>query len=103
MANVYSQKIAVCNKGRARYRDELAEMFSIADVFAADACSLLADYGIDAYMNFFEDWGHGNVNKHFVQSNRHIRRLQKIHNFNARIISGIDYHQTIMNTLKSLH
>ncbi|KAJ8023274.1 hypothetical protein HOLleu_35640 [Holothuria leucospilota] len=57
MGKVYCQTIVVCNKGQARYRDELGDKFSIADGFAADACRLPYDFNIEAYMNFLEDWG----------------------------------------------
>ncbi|XP_071507091.1 uncharacterized protein [Diadema antillarum] len=57
--SVYYEDRTVCNRGQARYRDELAihEQYPLDDGFVADVCRLPASYDEDVYMNFLDDWG----------------------------------------------
>ncbi|KAK3597969.1 hypothetical protein CHS0354_042319 [Potamilus streckersoni] len=57
--NVFQDDQKVCNLGRARFAEELAESehFNISRGFASAICSLPLNYNQSAYMEFLNDWG----------------------------------------------
>ena len=63
--NVFYEDKKVCNKGRARYQDNLAAnlKFPVSKEFAEALCALPYSYSKrnrytrSAYMNFIEKWG----------------------------------------------
>ncbi|KAL9962439.1 hypothetical protein ACROYT_G031543 [Oculina patagonica] len=56
---VFFEKIAVCNRGTARYRLDLARIdkYSVTKDFAAAVCALPVTYRRTSYSRFIDNWG----------------------------------------------
>lgn len=56
---VFFEEIAVCNRGTARYRLDLARIdkYSVTKDFAAAVCALPVTYQRSSYGRFIDNWG----------------------------------------------